>query len=421
MKAQKFLAGLFLLFAAELTALLFFSSQDAVHRPDVIRINEAFQSLQDGWDAIENHTDQTGLDYVALDLNGNVRFRTGPGLSESIHAAVTHRDTILDLEIDGLNVGKVIFYNDSEQIFRSQKYAVIGFVATAMLLQTLLCAGYFLYLNHAVGKPFRRLKRFAERVADGNLDIPLEMDRENFFGSFTESFDLMRSELKKARLAEAEANARKKELVARLSHDIKTPLASIKAASEVGAALAGDDKLRENYDRIIQKSDQINTLVTNLFSASLKELEQLPVIPEDMPSRELKTLLENSDYLRRTRIPEIPDCLLRADRLRLQQVFDNIFANSYKYAGTSVFTSVSLRNCRLIVCMEDSGDGVPAEELPFLKEKFRRGKNAGRIEGAGLGLYISDYFMKGMDGELLLENGETGLKVSVKIPLSGTV
>ena len=57
----------------------------------------------------------------------------------------------------------------------------------------------------------------------------------------------------------------------------------------------------------------------------------------------------------------------------------------------------------------------------YIKEKFRRGANAKEIEGAGLGLFISDYFMEAMDGRFIVENGENGLKASVVIPLSGTV
>ena len=73
----------------------------------------------------------------------------------------------------------------------------------------------------------------------------------------------------------------------------------------------------------------------------------------------------------------------------------------------------------LAVCVEDCGGGVDEEELPLLKEKFRRGSNAGNREGAGLGLYISDYFMREMGGELLVENGEEGLRVTVVIRQSG--
>ncbi len=69
--------------------------------------------------------------------------------------------------------------------------------------------------------------------------------------------------------------------------------------------------------------------------------------------------------------------------------------------------------------MEDYGGGVREEELPLLKEKFKRGSNAKRVEGAGLGLYISDYFMREMGGELAIANGGHGLKVSVSISISG--
>ena len=61
------------------------------------------------------------------------------------------------------------------------------------------------------------------------------------------------------------------------------------------------------------------------------------------------------------------------------------------------------------------------EELPVLKEKFKRGSNSANIEGAGLGLYISDGFMKAMGGELNVENGARGLRVTVKLCLSGKI
>ena len=72
----------------------------------------------------------------------------------------------------------------------------------------------------------------------------------------------------------------------------------------------------------------------------------------------------------------------------------------------------------LTIAIEDSGGGVPARELPLLKEKFRRGSNAGKRDGAGLGLFISDYFLREMGGELLVENGAMGLRVSVRIAFS---
>lgn len=421
MKKCTFLISLLLIFMVEIIALAVFGAGGTQNLQDTVMVNEAVQSVQKDWGRMEKHINQTDLDYVVLDNENKVLFRTREGLSESLNAAVSHRDTILTIEAGGGTAGKILIYNDSTQALQGQKQRVIICFVAAMLVQCGVCAGYILYLNRTVIKPFCKLKGFAERVAGGNLDIPLEMDRQNLFGAFTESFDIMRTELKKARIAEAEANASKKELVAKLSHDIKTPVASIKAASEVGAALTGDGKIKENYMQIIHKADQINTLITNLFTAALEELEQLSVTPADMGSGELKGLLENSDYLHRAVVSDIPVCLLYADKLRLQQVFDNIFANSYKYANTDIKVAVYRDGSCLAVSIEDYGGGVSEEELPLIKEKFKRGSNAKDKEGAGLGLYISDYFMKEMKGKITVGNTEEGLQVTVMIFMSGAV
>ncbi|MCI8544511.1 MAG: HAMP domain-containing histidine kinase [Lachnospiraceae bacterium] len=430
MKKRTFIIAQIFILAIWLTLLLSFALQETDSFQDAVAVNEALQSVRADWDRLESHENRTDLSYVVLDTEGNVLYRTGAGLSESVNRAIVHRDTILDIEKEGVVAGRLIVFNDSSGILESRKRTVTLAMAGSALVQWALCVWYLFYLRRVIIRPFRKLKDFARRVAGGNLDVPLAMDRENLFGAFTESFDIMRDELKKARMAEAKANAEKKELVAKLSHDIRTPVASIKAAAEVGAALASERKTRENYGQIIRKADQIDALVSNLFTATLEELEQLTVASVDMESSELAAMLESADYFSYAAVPPIPECLLHADRLRLQQVFDNIFANSYKYGGgapqgTGTFPEnrkidVTLRreNGYLAVCIEDCGGGVKEEELPFLKEKFRRGSNTGNLEGAGLGLYISDYFMKEMGGELLVENGENGLRVTVAICLS---
>lgn len=410
------LAGFTIIFALEIAALILFGMENTDNLQNPVEVNEAARTLRNDWNNLEAHENKTALNYVAIDNDGNVLFRTASGLSESVNSAVIHRDTILDIEKDGEIAGKVIIYNDTD--LSGEKSKLITVLVISVITQFAVCIIYAVYLNVRVIKPFGKLKGFAERVAGGNLDIPLEMDRGNLFGAFTESFDIMRSELKKSRLAEAKANASKKELVAKLSHDIKTPTASIKAVAELGSAITGDERTRENFTQIISKANQINALVVNLFTATLEELQQLTVTPEDISSTEIRGMLESADYFHKAKIPEIPECMIYADKLRLQQVFDNIFANSYKYANTDIIVKSLLRNGKLAVETEDFGGGVNAEELPLLKEKFKRGGNAESIDGAGLGLYISDCFMNQMNGELLVENGEYGLKITVIISLS---
>ena len=333
MKKRTFIIAQIFILAIQLGLLLYFALRNEDSFQDTVAVNEALQSVRADWDRMESHENRTNLSYVVLDAEGDVLYRTGAGLSESINRAVAHRDTILDIEEEGIVAGRLIVFNDSLSLLESRKRTVMVAMAVSVLVQWGLCLWYLLYLRRVIISPFQKLKDFARRVAGGNLDIPLAMDRENLFGAFTESFDIMRDELKKARMAEAKAGAEKKELVAKLSHDIRTPVASIKAAAEVGAALAGEGRTQENYGQIIRKADQIDALVSNLFTATLEELEQLTVAPVDMESSELAAMLESADYFNYAAVPPIPECLLYADRLRLQQVFDNIFANSYKYGG----------------------------------------------------------------------------------------
>ncbi|MBD5528423.1 MAG: HAMP domain-containing histidine kinase [Lachnospiraceae bacterium] len=418
MRKNYFVICILLIFLAETAVLAVFMRGGGDFRQNTVAVNEILKSVEINWPHPDGQTASMLYDYVILDESGNVLWKTAEGLSESVNAAIAHRDTILDVERDGNVVGKVIIHNGAEADYAAQKQSLAVGLAVILLIQMIVLLGYTAWLHRRLVRPFHKLKDFARRVAGGNLDIPLEMDRRNLFGAFTESFDLMRSELKKARLAEAQANAGKKELVAKLSHDIKTPVASIKAASEVGMALTDSDRLKDNYTQIIRKADQINALITNLFTATLEELQQLSVTLADMESGELAELLENADYLHRSALPTIPPCLLCVDKLRLQQVLDNIFANSYKYADTEIVVTITKESRCLVLAIEDFGGGVPDEELSLLKEKFRRGSNVGDREGAGLGLFISDYFMKEMKGELRVENGAGGLRVSVRIPFS---
>ncbi len=421
MKKQVFLIGVLLVLIAEIITLIIFAVQTPDFSQDTVAVNEVVQSVMKDFNNLEEHKNTTALDYVVLDENGNLIYKTKSGLSESVNEAIMHRDTILDITTDSGIVGKVIIYNDGAQTLQSQKQTAIIVLSVAITVQGGIFIGYAVYMHFTIIRPFRKLKGFAERIASGNLDIPLEMDKRNLFGAFTESFDIMRSELKKARIAEAQANASKKELVAKLSHDIKTPVASIKAVSEVGLAVATNEKEKENYTHIIGKVDQINTLVTNLFTATLEELQQLTVTPTNIDSNQVKTLIENADYMHRATVPDMPECLVYADGLRLQQVFDNIFANSYKYAKTDIIVTTQKADNYIVIGIEDYGGGALPEELPVLKEKFKRGSNAKNPEGAGLGLYISDYFMREMQGELNIENGEHGLKVTITLALSGKI
>ena len=125
MKKRTFLISLVIVFAVEIAMLVVFSSGDADDFLDAVTVNEAVQSVQTDWNKMESHENQTGLDYVVLDGRGRVVFKTKKGLSESLNAAVIHRDTILDIEAGGAPAGKIIIYNDSVLTSQSKKQMTV--------------------------------------------------------------------------------------------------------------------------------------------------------------------------------------------------------------------------------------------------------------------------------------------------------
>ena len=416
MKKTMIVAAFILTLVIEIVAGLYLTSQIRDLEMDPVKVNECMYSVTENFGNTEAY--DRSLDYVVIDTEGNVLFKTREGLSESVNAAIRDRGLILDLVRDGQPAGKVIFYYGMrDQIAAFKRMLLTGLIVIS-ILQVVLLVLWYIYYRRTILRPFKDLNQFAERVAQGNLDLPLPMDKGHVFGAFSESFDLMRAELKKARAAEKKASDDKKEMVAKLSHDIKTPVASIKSTSEIGLEVTKEERTRKMFGVINDKTDQIKVLVDNLFNSSVQDITEIAVNPGMQPSSVLLGLIERADYLNRAKAFEIPTCNVFADKLRLQQVFDNIFMNSYKYADTKIEVKAQIAGDYLVIRFRDHGPGVPEEELPLLTEKYRRGSNATDQDGAGLGLYLTEYFLEKMDGQLGLKNAEPGLEVSVYLRLS---
>ena len=391
--------------AAEVAIVFSIGSGIGVVEQDTVAINRCIREIEKNFGQEEAYPQE--MSYAVLDDRGTLVYRNGEDAATTINEAIKKNDTILDLNLEMLRPAdgrtyKIILANPvREQIDHLQKTITVCILVISGI-QIILLILYIVYLYRTVIAPFDRMKDFAVRVAGGNLDLPLTMDRGHIFGGFTESFDLMRSELKKARIAEKKAYDDKNELVAKLSHDIKTPVASIKSTSEIGYELSRDEKTKELFNTVNFKSDQITTLVDNLFNSSINEITEISVEPSAQPSDVIITAIKNADYMKKAGQFTIPDCRVYVDKLRLQQAFDNIFMNSYKYAGTEIAVSAEMDGEYLRVTVADTGDGVKKEELPLLKEKYKRGSNITGRDGAGLGLYLTDYFLNSMDGRMEL-------------------
>ena len=279
-------------------------------------------------------------------------------------------------------------------------------------------AVFILVLSFTVFPASAEQSKAEQYLASGDLDKPLKMDKENMFGAFTESFDIMREELALAKERELQANISKKELIAQLSHDLKTPVASIKAMSEVLSVKEDRKELRGKIVAIGDKADQIDRLVSDLFTSTLEELDKLEIVTSDMESTMIERIIRGADYKGLIKELYIVECMVQCDKIRLNQVISNIIYNSYKYANTSIYVDSHIENDTLTVSISDKGGGVPNEELALITEKYKRGTNAIGMQGAGLGLYISKELMENMQGSLEVANVDGGFQVSLGFKLA---
>lgn len=367
---------------------------------DIIKINDRYKD-------VENELKTVDIPVIEDTYNCHIILRTQNDYSNDLYRAIRNSDIILDyMEGDKL-FGKIIFPSNSNTFFKMQRRLQVV-IAGAFLVITIILYSVAFYINRRILHPFKKLERFAENISIGNLDIPLVMDRANYFGAFTESFDLMRDELKRARQGEYEANISKKELVAELSHDIKTPVATIKALCELLEVKVKEEDTVSKLQTINQKADVIDKLISNMFHATLEELEVLKIEPQEEFSTILIPMIEDLNYYGKINMKnKLPECLIYCDKLRLNQVIDNIIQNSYKYADTNIDVTFYENRHSIEIEIRDYGCSISESDLPLVFEKFYRGANASSHSGSGLGLYLAKQFMEGMNGavECRVEDG----------------
>ncbi|MCR5337130.1 MAG: hypothetical protein K6E75_01095 [Lachnospiraceae bacterium] len=458
--------------------------------------------------ARENRTDLSALDgagydadFVILDPENQVLYtHTGTDAKAedlSLEKAIQNRYPYRYITDNNKVLGTVILLDDGTKGYQSlvKHFLAAMIVFCTLLLLAAVCYG--IYVQKNIVEPFDNLKGFASKVAQGNLDEPLEMNQNNMFGAFTESFDIMREELAGSKKRELALQKKEKELVASLSHDLKTPVTGIKLAAEliqmrlsvktetdvigeketgentIGDTITDNNTIEENtkIENIIEqnatrenttgqsvtenelssenqsakhtsreipfseeeigllqadaegirgKAEQIDTLLSDLFTATLDDLGEFKVNCKDEESKVLAAIVKNFDDRGLVASEEIPDVIVHIDHKRMSQVIGNILSNSYKYANTKIDIIYRVAEHYLEMQIADHGPGVPAGELDLITNKFYRGKDWEHTDkdGHGLGLYIAKTLMKRMDGDLIAESDGSGLAITLIIPLS---
>lgn len=379
---------------------------------DTIALNRLKGEIERNMDDYSK-IDNLGFDIIVIDKAGKVKYPDYETTEKSYKEWIDYSYENDCLLIDYFD-GKIIVFKSVDNTINII-ILVISLFSTGLVILLIV---YYIYIQKTHFKPFKELKNFAGNIAAGNLDKPLLMDKINAFGAFTESFDIMRLELKKSKEREINLEKGKKQLIAELSHDIKTPIASIKAVSALLELEERNENSLKNIAVIKNKANEIDNLVSDLFSSALHDLSELKFNVVAISSKDVNRIIKEADYLNKIKSLKIPDCLIKADALRLVQITGNILNNSYKYANTEIRITSEIVDDALSIEFLDFGKGVSEEELPFITKQFYRGKNNDKTSGAGLGLYICKTVLEKMNGGIDCYNTNDGFAVKIFLKLA---
>jgi signal transduction histidine kinase len=311
----------------------------------------------------------------------------------------------------------------------------------ALGVVTLVAVGLDVYfLAQSITEPLRRLGEATRAVAQGELDAPLEVRRQDEIGALADDFRRMQRELAASRQALeaekarfAELNQLKERLLANVPHEIKTPLSAIGASLELlreddGSLLPAERaRLLQSIHRSVLR---LQALVDNMLDAASIQAGQFRLRPE---ATRLGPILEEArqflDPLLDQNGQRLEVCdhsrgaLVRADPARLTQVLINLVFNASKHgdAASAIRVEAALEGENFRVQVHNHGRPVPDDVRQRLFEPFARGAlSENAPPGAGLGLAIARTIVEMHHGAIgLTSTAEAGTTAWFTLPLAG--
>ena len=241
-------------------------------------------------------------------------------------------------------------------------------------------------------KPLRQLSSAARQMALGNYAVQVDSSRRDELGDLAQDFNHMASEVQHAAQMQ-------RDLLANVSHDLRTPLTLIRGYAETVRDLTGDepDKRTEQLNIIVDETDRLSGLVSSVMElskvssgAEKPELVDFDMaqLCEEVAERYDAVCAQNGWTLK---LETEEPCPVRADPAMMERVLHNLLGNAFHHIGSDgvvVLRAIpQQRGCRIEV--EDHGPGIPPEDLPYLFDRYYRARQDSGRSGTGLGLSIT--------------------------------
>lgn len=287
-----------------------------------------------------------------------------------------------------------------------------------ILLSGIFMLIVLLYIRNKLIKPFFALRDMPYELAKGHLQTEIEENKSRFFGKFVWGISMLKDNLKASQVKALKLEKEKKMLLLSVSHDIKTPLNSIKLyAKALEEGLYDTEDKQVQAARHIEKlSGEIEGFVQEIVKSSSEEIITVEVENSEFYLKDfvkqIREYYEPKCRLLMTEfvIGKFDNKLLKGSRDGAFEAVENIMENAFKYGdGRKIEISFYEEEYCQLIKIRNTGEPVKSEEMPHLFDSFYRGSNTGSREGNGLGLYICREIMRKMEGEIFACQEEDGM------------
>lgn len=366
----------------------------------------------------------TGLTAGTVPSTGEVETSFSYGESETFNGYdVTTNEKVMSVTApvyyqNGRLIGGIRYVTSLKLLDAQLTKIYLVLLGFLLLIATTIIISNSFFLRSIVN-PVLKINELAKKITGGQYGARLNIEYSDEIGELCETLNNMSAEL-------ARMDKVKNDFISSVSHELRTPLTAINGWTETIAADSTDKELAAAGLKIIQKETRrLSQMVEELLDFSRIESGALKLQSErfDLRGDLYDAVFTYMDMLRQEGLrveyeePEEP-LFVFGDRNRLKQVFLNIIDNAGKYGkdGDHVLVTANAVTDNCVIHIRDFGQGIPPDELPFVKEKFFKGSARGR--GAGIGLSVCNEIITMHGGSLNIEStvGQ-GTDVIITLPL----
>lgn len=299
-----------------------------------------------------------------------------------------------------------------------------GMVMLVLLLADIVLVS--LYISRIIHRPLRNLISGMKRVEQGEERVELSMQTEREFVEIQRAFNCMTEKLQEQRAENERMSQNRQRMLLELSHDIRTPIATIKSSAfALQEGMVSNENLNQYYRTIVLKADRVNQMAEDLFTMLKMESADYCIEFQKIDIAELARRVCAEYYEEITEagfdfvidIPEKAVCI-NGDEKLMVRVIGNLLTNAKKYNQTGKQIQAGMREGRSHVYLWVKDDGLPvgAELRDIMFAAFVRGESTRSTKGGtGLGLAIAKAVVEKHGGELSYQE-EDGNRFEMRIP-----